>query len=116
MIDPDKLLREGAERRERASNKRELLEVLRRTTSRKRKWLAVPCIVGAILYFWIFTKDFLSDEPMSKGDVFSLIHYSFMCGWLFYMGTNVLSVNRQDLFLIELLEKEIQNEKTEPNQ
>ncbi len=110
MDDVDTLLKEGAERRERASNKRKLLEELRKTTNRS-KWTVFPYIVGFGLYLWLFSMDFLSNEPMSKGDAFSLIHYSVMCGWLFYMATSAFRSDRRDLFLIELIEKEIQNEK-----
>lgn len=79
MIDVDEILKDGAERRERAVNRRKLLEDLRGKVGRK-KWIALPCIVGFGFYFWLLSTEFLSDESMSKSDFFSLLHYTMALG------------------------------------
>jgi hypothetical protein len=53
----------------------------------------------------------MSDAPMTKSDVVSFLSYVLMCGLMLYLGVSALQVNRRDLFLIELLEEKIQNEK-----
>jgi len=104
MIDAETLLKEDAERRERIDSRRKLLEQLRRSTARKR-WIALPCFLAAAFFFWCLCREFFSSEPMLKSDVFSLLYHSIMFGWLLYLGTSAMHVNRRDLFIIELLEK-----------
>jgi hypothetical protein len=110
MVDVDTLLKEGAERRERAANRCALLDELRRGT-RRSIWTALPCLLVSGFYFWRLGTEFMSDAPMTKSDVVSFLSYVLMCGLMLYLGVSALQVNRRDLFLIELLEEKIQNEK-----
>ena len=104
MIDADKLLKEGAARRERAENRRKLLAELRRGTQRS-KWTAIACLPSAGFYFWRLATEFMLDAPMAKGDAIFLLTYGLVCAMMLYLSVDALRINRRDLFLIELLEE-----------
>lgn len=110
MVDVDTILRDGAARREREANRRKLLDELHSGT-RRSKTTALLCFSIAGFYFWRLREWFMSDIPMVRMDALELLSYCLICVMMFSTATNSLRVSRRDLFLIELLEEKMENEK-----
>ena len=110
MIDADKLLAEGARKRERAANRRRLLDHLRRSTKRSTV-MALAVLPLAIFFLWFVCRDYLiSDVPMKRRDIGVAVISGYFITILFKLGFDSLRPDPKDLLLIEILEEKQKDE------